>query len=335
MRNLTCFALLGLLSLSTIGCAAQPELRQMAVRDHASTARDAYDSYGLQSTLVQLDAEGGVPKMTTKIVDPKSGSEADVLFQLFLDDPFYQTTKLSITKRDGTSVVETAGVEVLDARKEYIAAAAKLLTTAISITTPVAGEPSLEKNAKLPYWRYVEEMVPNQRDAYKDVLANGIEAKFGAVQHHAIALNEIVDLGNHDYDGLYFSACRDLILTVYTAADDEALKLDKNARRESIFFTKVADPRYVVRQPFPLSGKLSSHESCGVSTANETTAAQAAPLPGLIEAISDASKSVDQAADEAEKARKARREAEEAARKAKEAEKKAKQSADEASAPGS
>jgi len=320
-----------------VGCAAQPELRQQAIETPSAASKEAYDTYGLQATLLKIDPGNETPTVASQIVDARTKSGSGVLFQLFLDDPFYQTTKLSITKRDGTSVVQTAGVEVLDARKEFIATAGKLLSSAISLTgaTPMGDdEPSIGKNAILPTWFRAEDYLSaGDRGKIDVVVADGILANYGGVPYNSIPLKEVIALGKHRFDGLYFSACRDLLLTVFTAVTKEDGTNAVDKRRESKFFYKVADPNFVTRQPFPLSGSLSSHESCGVSTTNTVSAEQASPLPGLVEAALDATKAVNDATEAAQRARKARREAEESARKAREAERKAKEAEQSASEP--
>ena len=319
------------------GCAAKPDVLQSAVIRPADASASAYATYGLQSSLIKVEeGANGEVTATAQITDAPHG----VLFQLFLDDPFYQTTILNITKREGTSVINTAGVKVIDSRKEYIAAAGKALTTIIDAAVLFSDDtPPLA----LPFFFHPERLLHDNRPdshgterpgipveflwgARKPVsveVGTIVQAKFGAIPNDAVAVGDVIALGKHDFDGLYLSACRDLELTVLTPARPPQGSAAATKAKRSQFFMKVADPYFVVRQPFPQTGNITTHASCGASTADETTAEQAAPLPGLVESIAETTMAVGKALDSAEKAKDAQREAEEAARKAKEAEKKA------------
>lgn len=292
-------------------CATTPEITQKAIASTTDASPEAFESYTLASSIVTIK-KGGDEGLGIDV--SVADAEHNVLFQIFHDDPFYQTTTLTITKSPGTNTVSEAGAAVTDYRQSYINFAGTLLKFAGS--AGVAHDVSLKKNltdARLPYSFRVEDVlhqgkanptgesndlnwgVPNAVDGV--VAGPGVKLSLGPVPPDAVPTRAIVALGRHSFNGIYFSACRDLDIAVNYGND------------EYDFHTRIADPYYVTRISFPEGGSITAHKgACGQDTTPAKPPETAtSPAEDFATAITKQVQDVESAVSEANKNREAKK----------------------------
>jgi hypothetical protein len=272
------------------GCAAHPQLEQIAVDSDAAAVPNAYESYTLQSSEVTLKLVNNSIGFDNAVVDAKN----NVLFQIFLDDPFYQTTVLSVAKRPGTSTISNAGVFVVDDRKDLIQAAGTILATAVRFGAAGSGTNVASLPLRFRVDSLLNKPIRNAYDIESDSDHQGVQYRVGPVSHDAVPLADILARGRHRFDGLYFSACRDLeVVVTYDTARQGS---DAGETHRDTVHVKVADANFVTPRQFPNNGSIISHDgTCSTSTTRNTPggtplAGIAASLAAQIQALENASK---------------------------------------------
>jgi len=247
---------IGLVPLVLTCCVAKPDLEQKAVWTPADLGGtpstegvaydDSYDSYALQSSEITVSLKAGKISVEHKLIDADLG----LVFQIFLDDPFYKTTVLNIAKRPGTNTIANAGIEVVDYRKDIVTSVGGLVKTALTVVATEGGgslfrdtaiidvddeiaakvgadtlDPS-DQHAVLARLKHVADSArvripapptkaqPSPPNWNLTGDAQGITIALGPVPPDAIPLYKIASKSRHKFDGLYLSSCRTMTMRV-------------------------------------------------------------------------------------------------------------------------
>ncbi|QIL80140.1 hypothetical protein G7047_09655 [Diaphorobacter sp. HDW4A] len=192
-----------------------------------------------------------------------SVSEAPNFRVGFLEaNDFQRTTKLSVTKRENTELVASIGTETTDNLKASITKVGGLITAAVTVLA-ASGEVKCASH----------EFLISTAEPTKEI-APCIAYKLEEVPKDAIKFNDIP--WGKPVSNFYYSACRNLTVTISTSDAQQSFKL------------KVPDPNYVQSVRLPFKGSIKKHSICGVST---VTDAQGNPT-NSVEALTELLKQI-------------------------------------------
>lgn len=240
-----------LLAVMISGCSVAPTVRYTTINNSDEITGQEEDFFYLQSSIISIapTKDPASKSITDFSIQSTPTESTEKRLSIIRDDPFYAKTTLNITKRPNTDLVSEMGASVKDYR-------VSIINTAGSIITKVASYSAQDINTtNLPIQIDMSKLM-SDTDRDKKILqpGNGVTIVLGAVPTEAKPLSELPS-GKVKY--AIFSACRQA--TVLFTNNGTAYQ--KNL--------KISDPRYYQFVAFPIKGKVSFHNECGVSTTNE------------------------------------------------------------------
>lgn len=273
-----------LTALTMSACSVAPTVRYTTINSSNDTKGNEEDFFYLQSSMVSISA----------IIDPASKATTDFSIQslpiestskrlsITRDDPFYAKTTLNITKLPNTDLIKEIGTDVNDYRVAIINTVGAIITKAAAYSAE--SENINESNLPLQI-NMTRLMATTERGSNILHDNNGVTIVLGAVPAEAKPVSELPIEKVHY---AVFAACRQasVIFTYKGAAYSKNLK--------------ISDPRYYQFVAFPITGKVSFHSECGVSTTNEKDTGVATNSE-IVDALATQGKAIKDAIDAAKK----------------------------------
>ncbi len=286
------FILSSICAIIPLACTVTPTVEYNKITKPSDMKGDEIDTFYLQSSIIKIDKSVNKPDAGGAASETLSITSIPTEYNVFKvgirrADTIGVRTNLNITKFSNTALVKEAGVDVVDNR---VALINQLGTIATKIVPLVAGAPGVLSSDALPKKILVDVVLnsakigPEEREGVD--AADGVLIDFGPIPPDASPTDDL----NRPMvlSGIIYSACRDATVK---------FKYGPNMRYEQT--VKISDPRYYQRVGFPVKGKVSFHDQCGVSVAADTEKVSTAPE--IIDALVTQGKAIKDAIEAAKK----------------------------------
>ncbi|NHZ96839.1 hypothetical protein [Massilia sp. CCM 8734] len=265
MERLSVIVLVMVLS----GCASVPKItyHKLETREGYALVKDKItDSYYLNTTVITItpqetkSSEKSTPLLVYSIAaEPVEARDFKVGIEP--KNSFRTTTKVNIVKAENTDRVSSVGSETTENLKDFISKGGGLLVQLMGIAglSPDEKSPaSCKKFITSPVTIDVSRFLADKRKIIpynfeeNNMETSCITLEIGKPPFDAVETEKYP--WNIETSNFYYSACRDLKLTI-TYPDKRVL----------VKSFRIADPFLIQSVQFPYKGSISMHSQCGVS----------------------------------------------------------------------
>jgi hypothetical protein len=276
------------------GCTAVPKVQYTKITNPKDVVGDEIDTFSfwesqilIEKTEPKKDAAGKAIVDFSILSKPRELAEYKIGVRRA--DSWGVKTNLNIVKLPNTSLIQEIGVDVTDSRADLIgkygATAVKLIGL-VPLGSGDLEDSSLPKTINL---QAVFKAEKNGREAKNGLdAADGVSIDLGAVPVDAIEASAYAFPTT--LEGIMYPACRSAVVR---------FKYKGHDFKKSV---AIADPRYLSYVGFPISGKVTFHSECGVSTVASKDASTTSSA-AIVDALVAQGKAVKDALDAANKSK--------------------------------
>ena len=289
-RSLGLFALF----IPLAGCTVVPTVQYRIIKSPGDMIEMTDAFYRARSEIV-------VTSSLLSATKPASGAESSVLQISVASNPieskdaklgiravtnWRSSTVVNITKTENTDLVKAIGVEVTDNTAKNITAYGGAIVKIAGLAAADAAPLCVIEGKPITISVPTGTATGTLKASGSDGSSQCISLVIGPLPIDAIKADDLPQ--NSDTHNFYYSACRDVEVTV-----------DPNGKQRTVQKVRIADPAFVQYVQFPPKGSITMHSQCGVSV--KTDAVSTDSGAAILEALATQGKAIKDAIDAAKK----------------------------------